>query len=74
MLLIFCFFLYFPFFLSVIFSPDGYDDESQLEETGWTEDFYETDDDDPNDSTFSDHYPALLDQTVEKTRRRYEQT
>ena len=23
------------------------------------------DDDDPNDSTFSDHYPALLDQTVE---------
>ena len=30
-----------------------------------TEDFYETDDYDPNDSTFSDHYPALLDQTVE---------
>ena len=30
-----------------------------------TEDFYETDDYDPDDSTFSDHYPALLDQTVE---------
>ena len=35
------------------------------EETDWTEDYYETDDYDPNDSTFSDHCPALLDQTVE---------
>ena len=34
-------------------------DESHLEETDWTDDY------DPNDSTFSDHYPALLDQTVE---------
>ena len=48
------------------YGTDGYDDESHLEETGWTEDFYETDDDDPNDSTFSYHYPALLDQTFEK--------
>ena len=44
---------------------DGYDDESHLEETDWTEDLYETDDYDPNDGTFSDHDPALLDQTVE---------
>ena len=43
----------------------GYDDESHLEETDWTEDLHETDDYDPNDSTFSDHYPTLLDQTVE---------
>ena len=47
------------------YGTDGYDDESHLEETDWTEDLYETDDYDPNDSTFSDHYPALLDQTVE---------
>ena len=44
---------------------DGYDDEPHLGETDWTEDFYETDDYDPDDSTFSDHFPALLDQTVE---------
>ena len=47
------------------YGTDGYDDESHLEETDWTEDLFETDDYDPNDSTFSDHYPALLDQTVE---------
>ena len=47
------------------YGTDRYDDESHLEETDWTEDLYETDDYDPNDSTFSDHYPALLDQTVE---------
>ena len=47
------------------YGTDGYDDESHLEETDWTEDFYETDDCDPNESTFSDHYPTLLDQTVE---------
>ena len=47
------------------YNTDGYDDESRLEETDWTEDFYETDDYDPNDGTFSDHCPALLDQTVE---------
>ena len=35
---------------------DGYDDESHLEETDWTEDLHETDDYDPNDSTFSDHF------------------
>ena len=35
------------------YDADGYDDGSQ------------TDDHDPNDSTFSDLYPALLDQTVE---------
>ena len=46
------------------YGSEGYDDESHLEETDWTEDLYETDDYDPNDSTFSDHYPALLDQTV----------
>ena len=46
------------------YNTDGYDDESHLEETDWTEDFCETDDYDPNDSTFSDHYPALLDQTA----------
>ena len=44
---------------------DGYVDESRLEETDRTEDLHETEDYDPNDSTFSDHYPALLDQTVE---------
>ena len=47
------------------YNTDGYGDESHLEETDWTEDFYETDDYDPNDSTFSDHYPALLEQSVE---------
>ena len=47
------------------YGTDGYD-ESYPEETDWTEDYCETDDYDPNDSTFSDHYPALLDQTVEK--------
>ena len=46
------------------YGSDGYDDESHLEETDWTEDLCETDDYDPNDSTFSDHYPTLLDQTV----------
>ena len=50
---------------SELYGTDGYDDESHLEETDWTEDLYETDDYDPNDSTFSDHYPALQDQTVE---------
>ena len=43
----------------------GYDDEPYPEETDWTEDYCETDDYDPNDSTLFDHYPALLDQTVE---------
>ena len=43
----------------------GYDDEPHLEETDWTKDLYGTDDYDPNDSTLSDHFPALLDQTVE---------
>ena len=47
------------------YGTDGYDDESPLEEKDLTEDFYDTDDYDPNDSTFSDHYPAQLDQTVE---------
>ena len=47
------------------YGTDKYDDESYPEETDWTEDSYETDDYDPNDSTFSDHYPALLDQIVE---------
>ena len=47
------------------YDTEGYDNESYPDETGWTEDFYETDDYDPNDSTFSDHFPALLDQPVE---------
>ena len=47
------------------YGTDGHDDESHFEETDWTEDFYETDDYDPNGSTFSDHCPALLEQTVE---------
>ena len=47
------------------YNIDGYDDESLLEGTDWTEDFCETDDYDPKDSTFSEHYPAHLDQTVE---------
>ena len=47
------------------YGTDGYDDVSHCEETDWTEDLHETDDHDPNDSTFSDHYLALLDQTVE---------
>ena len=50
---------------SELYGTDGYDDESHLEETDWTEDLYETDDYDPNDSTFSDHYPALLGQIVD---------
>ena len=47
------------------YDTEGYDNESYPDETGWTEDFYETDDYDPNDSTFSDHFPALLEQPVE---------
>ena len=47
------------------YGTDGYDDETYPEETDWTEDYYETDAYDPNDITFSDHHPALLDQTVE---------
>ena len=53
---------------------DGYDDEFHLEETDWTEDSFETDDYEPDDSTFSHHYPALLDRTVETQERRCEQT
>ena len=47
------------------YSTDRHDDETYPEETDWTEDYYETDDYNPNDRTFSDHYPALLDQIVE---------
>ena len=46
-------------------NTNGYDDETYPEETDWTEDYSETDDYDPNDSTLSDHYPALPDQSVE---------
>ena len=48
------------------YNTGGNDDETCHEETDWTEDYYETDDYDPNDSTLSDHYPALLDQTKTK--------
>ena len=44
---------------------EGHDDESYSEEPDWTENFYETDEYDANDSTFSEHIPALLDQPVE---------
>ena len=41
------------------------DDESYSEEPDWTENFYETDEYYANESTFSQHIPALLDQLVE---------
>ena len=44
---------------------EGHDDESYSEEPDWTKNFYETDEYDANDSTFSEHIPALLDQPVE---------
>ena len=44
---------------------DGYDKEYLPEETDWNENYYETSDYDNNDSTFSEHIPALLDQPVE---------
>ena len=47
------------------YDTEGYDEESFSEETDWTENFCETDEYDANDSTFSEHIPALLDQPVE---------
>ena len=44
---------------------DGYDKEYLPEEPDWNENYYETSDYDNNDSTFSEHIPALLDQPVE---------
>ena len=38
------------------YGTDGHHDESHLEETDLTDDLYETDDYDPNDSTFSNHF------------------